>query len=69
MKAYLKKGDEPYVVLLTYRSTLLSNGYSPTELLMNRKRRTNVPSSGQAQKHHVPDRKLVVEREEEQRRK
>ena len=36
---------------------------------MNRKLRTHVPSSREAQKPHVPDWKLVVEREEEQRRK
>ena len=69
MKALLKKGDEPYLALLAYRSTPLSNGYSPAELLMNRKLRTNVPSSRQARKPQVPDMKLVVEREEEQRQK
>ena len=69
MKALLKKGDEPCLALLAYRSTPLSNGYSPAELLMNRKLRTNVPSSREARKPQVPDRKLVVEREEEQRRK
>ena len=42
VKALLKKGDEPYLVLLAYRSTPLSKGYLPTELLMNRKLRTNV---------------------------
>ena len=67
MKALLKKGDEQYLALLAYRSTPLSNGYLPAELLMNRKLRTNVPSSREARKPHVPDRKLVVEREEERR--
>ena len=37
MKALLKKGDELYLALLVYRSTLLSNGLSPADLLMNRK--------------------------------
>ena len=37
-KALLKKGNEPYLVPLAYRSAPLSNGYSPVELLMNRKR-------------------------------
>ena len=64
MKALLKEGNEPYLVLLVYRSTPLSNVYSPAELLMNRKLRTNVPSSRKAWKSHVPDGKLVVEREE-----
>ena len=44
----LKKGDEPYVVFLVYRSTPLSNGYSLAKLLMNRNLRTNVPSSREA---------------------
>ena len=69
VKALLKKGDKPYLALLAYRSTQLSNGYLPAELLMNRKLRTNVPSSREAWKLHVLDRKLVVEREEEQRQK
>ena len=69
MKALLKKGDEPYLALVANRSTPLSNGYSPAELLTNRKLRTNVPGSSKARKPQVPDMKLVVEREEEQRRK
>ena len=69
MKALLKKGDEPDLALLVYRSTPFSNGCSPAELLMNRKLRTNLRSSGEAQKPQVPNRKLVVERVEEQRRK
>ena len=69
MKALLMNGDKPYLVLSAYRSTPLSNEYSPAELLMNRKLRTNVPSSREARKPHVPDRKLLVEREEELRRK
>ena len=36
---------------------------------MNRKFRTNVPSSREARKLNVPDRELVVERQKEQRRK
>ena len=58
MKALLKKGNKPYLALLAYRSTPLSNGYSPAELLMNRKLRMNVPSSRY---------KLLVERQEELR--
>ena len=58
VKALLKKDDEPYLALLAYRSTPLFNGYSPAKFLMNTKLRTNVPSSREAQKPHVPDRKL-----------
>ena len=45
MKGLLKKEGNPYLALLAYRSTLLPNGYSPAELLMNRKLRTSIPSS------------------------
>ena len=65
MKTLLKKGNEPYLVPLAYKSTPLSNGYSPAELQMNRKLRMDVPSSREARKSLVPDRKLLVEREEE----
>ena len=37
VKALLKKGDELYLVLLAYRSTPVSSGYLPAELLVNRK--------------------------------
>ena len=69
MKAMSRKGDEPYLALLAYRSTPLSKGYLPAELLMYRKLRTNMPSSRKAQKPHVPDRRLLVEREKELRQK
>ena len=42
MKALLKKGSELYLALVAYMSTPVSNRYSPAELLMNRKLRTNV---------------------------
>ena len=47
----------------------LSNGYSTAELLMNRKLRTNIPSSREARKPVVPDRELLATREEELRQK
>ena len=36
------KSDEPYLALLAYRSIPVANGYSPAELLMNRRLRTIV---------------------------
>ena len=67
MKALLKISDESYLVFLAYRSTPLSNGYLPAELVTNKKLKNNVPSSREARTPHVLDRELLVEREEERR--
>ena len=42
IKNILDKAKDPYLDLLAYRSTPLRNGYSPSELLMNRRLRTTV---------------------------
>ena len=44
VKSLLEKSDDPYVALMSYRSTPLENGYSPAELLMGRKLRTTIPT-------------------------
>ena len=69
MKRLFKKGGDPYLALLAYWSKPLSNNYSPAELLMNRKPKTNIPNSRKARKTIVPDRDLLVAREEELRQK
>ena len=59
-KGILKKSEDQYETLLAYRSTPLSNGYIPAELLMGRKLRTSVPvvpSSLDAQWSHFQDAK------------
>ena len=43
VKSILKKEKDKEIALLAYRSTQLSNGYSPTELLMGRRLRNIVP--------------------------
>ncbi len=43
VKSLLKKSSDPYLALLVYRSTPLEIGYSPSELLMSRKLKANVP--------------------------
>ena len=58
VKSLLKKADQddPYLALLAYRSTPLSvSGYSPAELLMNRKPRTTLPILSENLKPQVPD--------------
>ena len=69
MKGLLKKKGDPYLALLAYSSMPLPNGYSLEELLMNRKLRTNIPSSKEARKPVVPDRELLAAREGELRQK
>lgn len=44
-KQLLEKNSDPYLALLSYRSTSLENGYSPSELLMGRKLRTTLPTT------------------------
>ncbi|XP_046855956.1 uncharacterized protein K02A2.6-like [Xenia sp. Carnegie-2017] len=42
-KNLIIKSEDPYSGLLAYRSSPLQNGYSPAELLMGRKLRSNLP--------------------------
>lgn len=43
VKNLLNKSQDPYMAMLTYRSSPLGNGFSPAELLMSRRLRTNLP--------------------------
>ena len=45
IKDMLKKADDPYLALLAYIITPLHNGFSPAELLMDRKFTNSVTSS------------------------
>ncbi|XP_044167689.1 uncharacterized protein K02A2.6-like [Acropora millepora] len=42
-KDLIIKSEDPYLALLSYRSTPLENGYTPAELLMGRKLRSTLP--------------------------
>ena len=55
VKNLLKKEADLYLALLSYRSTPLKCGFSPSELLMARKLRTNVPITQESLKPAVPD--------------
>ena len=55
IKNILDKTTDPYLGLLAYRSTPLRNGYSPSELLMNRRLRTTVPMLGYNLHPSVPN--------------
>jgi hypothetical protein len=39
----LTKSEDPFLALLAYRTTLLGNGYSPSELLMGRRLQSTLP--------------------------
>ena len=54
IKDLLNKSDDPYLAILTYRSTPLEHGYSPAELLMGRKLRTTLPTTLQVMKPQLP---------------
>ena len=43
-KSMLRKNENVFSALLTYRSTPLQNGYSPSELLMRRRLQTQLPT-------------------------
>lgn len=55
IKGLLQKTDDPYHSLLVYRATPLQNGYSPAELLMNRRLRTDLPMVSTQLKPSVPN--------------
>jgi hypothetical protein len=54
VKNLLTSASDPYLALLNYRSAPLANGYSPAELLMNRRLRTKVPSLPVTRAVNVP---------------
>ena len=63
VKSLLKKSDDPYIALMIYRSTPLHNGFSPSELLMNRKLRTTLPILESQLQPSIPEYSVVSEKE------
>ena len=64
IKSLVANSKDPYAALLAYRSTPLSNGFSPSELLMNRRLRTKLPVSPQTLKPRSIPTQVVDEKEE-----
>ena len=60
---------QSHLAMLAYRSTPLQNGFSPSELLMNHRLRTNLPMTEAQLKPQIPEFTAVKTKEEEQRKK
>ena len=67
VKSLLKKAEDPYMAMLTYRSTPLSSGFSPAELLMSRRLCANLPIMQSQLQPSVPNFSLIKAREEERK--
>ena len=67
VKNLIKKDADPYLAMLLYCSTPLKCGFSPSELLMSRKLRTNLPVTRDSLTPAVPDLSLVREKERQLR--
>ncbi len=64
-KAILRKATDPFLALLSLRTTPLSNGYSPAQLLMGRQLRSTVPTTQAALQPQTPNAAKLHQLEQE----
>lgn len=69
VKRLLQKEPDPYLALMAYRATPLSNGHSPAELLMGRRIRTTLPTMPSSLQPEWTDLGRLRRDEEENKRK
>lgn len=65
IKNLLKKASDPYLALLAYHATPLSNGFSPAQQLMGHHLRTTTPTFPALLEPVLPDLRRVQQREDE----
>jgi transposase InsO family protein len=69
IKELLEKAKDPYIALLSYRTTPLQNGYSPSQLSMGRHLRNNLPMLPRNLQPSWPNQEAVQKKEETYRGK
>ena len=69
IKDLLKKVGDPYMALVSYRTTPLQTSYSPSQLLMGRKLRTSIPTTHDQLVPKLPDPVELRERDMREKRR
>nr|XP_042908526.1 uncharacterized protein K02A2.6-like [Parasteatoda tepidariorum] len=64
IKLRFKKSKDPYLALLSYRTTPLKNGYSPAELLMGRRLQSTLPLAISLLQPKLIEKEILEEKEE-----
>nr|XP_042908324.1 uncharacterized protein LOC122271375 [Parasteatoda tepidariorum] len=69
IKLRFKKSKNPYLALLSYRTTPLKNGYIPAELLMGRRLQSTLPLVVSLLQPKLIEKEILEEKEEKDRKR